>query len=142
MYKILRFHFNREDMFEGPVFAGDERWESIDDALDELGEHGWQILMPIYGPVRYGGTATTRLDGFILMNKHTSRLIDLTRRLTKLTALIAAQADRLSGLPEGSIERHRLAGAIADSKAKIEEITTRMNQPSRSAPSPEANGAP
>ena len=92
MYKLVTFHWNREDALDGPVFAGDERWESIDEALDELSAHGWEIQLPIYGPARHAGGGATRLDGFVLVNKAASKTDDVRRRIDKLERALARQA--------------------------------------------------
>ena len=89
MYKILKFHWNREESLEGPVFAGEERWESVEEALDDLSLHGWEMQFPLYGPVRANGATGTRLEGFVLVNRATTPLEDLARRISRVESFLA-----------------------------------------------------
>ncbi len=70
-YKVLRKHPLAEHSLEGPVFAGGERWDSIEDALNDLAATGWEIAVPVYGPCHGRGgepPGPVRLAGLILVN--------------------------------------------------------------------------
>lgn len=127
MYKILRFHLTREELLEGPVFAGDERWDSIDEALDELSAHGWDIQLPVYGPVRHDAAAATRLDGLIMVNHAARRTTDLTRRITKLEALLEQQRQALAGSPDTSMRHRQLSGDIARNEAALRQLREHLH---------------
>ena len=44
-----------------------QSWETLQDALDELGQQGWDLCTTIYGPTRErGGPGEHYCEGFIL----------------------------------------------------------------------------
>jgi len=41
----------RSGPLKGIVRSDNESWNSLEEALNELGETGWEIAIPVYGPV-------------------------------------------------------------------------------------------
>ncbi len=69
-YKILRLDFHRKAPLECVVRAGDASWDSLEDALNTLGQEGWKIETPIYGPVPgRGHEGETWLEALVLVKE-------------------------------------------------------------------------
>ncbi len=81
------------------MFAGDERWDAIDDALDELSVRGWEIHQTIYGPTRHEDGATTRLEGFVMIHAHLSPIVELEQRIHKIESEIDERRREMAALP-------------------------------------------
>ena len=47
LYKILRLDNTRDNPLAGIVRSENESWNSLEEALNELGEAGWEISTPI-----------------------------------------------------------------------------------------------
>lgn len=77
-YKILRLRSTkRAKVLDSSVDGSDhgEYWDSLDEALTELGEYGWSIASPIYGPTP-GTNSSTWLEAVILTNASPLRAVE------------------------------------------------------------------
>ena len=142
MYKILKFHWNREESLEGPVFAGEERWESVEEALDDLSLHGWEMQFPLYGPVRANGATGTRLEGFVLVNRATTPLEDLARRISRVESFLAEKRRTLAGLPDQSPEYRSVRTDIDRSEEQLHRLRERLTVYETATPRRTSHGRP
>jgi hypothetical protein len=103
-YKILRLDDRRTHPLQGIVRSSNETWNSLEEALNELGAAGWEINLPVYGPVpgrEHQGDSW--MEALILLNKVGSASDDLDRRIAKVKEVIAEAKYDLENMPEGSI---------------------------------------
>lgn len=102
-FKILRLDHQRSGILAGLVRSDDESWGSLDEALNELGETGWEIATPVYGPT--SGTVYKGdhwLEALILRAPDTATFDDLTRRIEKTKSIIREKTLQLAQDAEGS----------------------------------------
>jgi len=102
-YKILRLDDRRSGPLKGIVRSDNESWNSLEEALNELGETGWEIAIPVYGPVpgrEHQGD--NWLEAIILFNKVHSASDDLDRRIAKVKEIIAEAEQDMASNPEDS----------------------------------------
>jgi hypothetical protein len=88
IYKVLRLSEKRKDLGDLLVYGKNEAWGSLEDALNELGAHGWEVVTPIYGPVPMRHSPQIWLDSLVLLNKNITHLDDINRRIEKIKRLI------------------------------------------------------
>jgi hypothetical protein len=90
LYKVLRFGSDRYDS-RGSVESEEERWDSLEAALRELSEVGWEIEMPIYNPVpgesRQAGAEW--LEALLLVNHSLDASQELERQVDKAEEKLA-----------------------------------------------------
>lgn len=85
IYKILRLESHRKAPLECVVRTGDKSWDSLEEALNDLGRAGWKIEIPIYGPVPGRGHAgETWLEAFVLVKEivHVDEIKEAVRQLS------------------------------------------------------------
>ena len=88
------------------LFVANLNGRRLDNALNELGLEGWEIVQPIYGPV--DNQSGSGLEALILMNQRVNsaeelRAKDLDRRVRKAKKHIAEQQARLEkAIPDSS----------------------------------------
>lgn len=70
IYKILRLDLHRKAPLECVVQTADQSWDSLEEALNDLGRAGWKIETPIYGPVpSRGHEGETWVEAFVLVKE-------------------------------------------------------------------------
>lgn len=70
IYKILRLESHRKDPLECVIRTENKSWDSLEEALNDLGRTGWKIETPIYGPVPgRGHEGETWLEALVLVKE-------------------------------------------------------------------------
>jgi hypothetical protein len=70
IYKILRLESHRKAPLECVVRTVDRSWDSLEEALNDLGRAGWKIETPIYRPVPgRGHEGETWLEALVLVKE-------------------------------------------------------------------------
>jgi len=101
----------------------------LEDALNELGEAGWEIATPVYGPVpgrEHQGD--NWLEALILVNKSASASDDLDRRIAKVKEIIAEAERDLKTNPEESAEHRAAKSQIQMSSKYLEQLLKEKEQ--------------
>ncbi len=62
-YQIITV--SKEEGPFGRIFAKNKSWPKLQEALDELGQDGWDLYMPIYGPF-HPKEGSHYCEGFIM----------------------------------------------------------------------------
>lgn len=128
-YKILRLDNRRSAPLGSVVTSDNESWNSLEDALNELGEAGWEIATPVYGPVpgrEHQGD--NWLEALILVNKSASASDDLDRRIAKVKEIIAEAERDLKTNPEESAEHRAAKSQIQMSSKYLEQLLKEKEQ--------------
>ena len=96
IYKVLRLSEKRNDLGDLLVYGKNEAWGSLEDALNELGAHGWEVVTPIYGPVPMRHSSQVWLDSLVLVNKSITHLDDIDRRIEKIKRLVQLTQEKVA----------------------------------------------
>ncbi len=129
-FKILRLDHQRSGILAGVVRSDDEFWDSLEDALNELGEAGWEISTPVYGPTSgsvYKGDHW--LEALILRAPDTSLSADLTRRIEKTKSIIRETELELANDAEGrTMERKMMELKLDGLKDSLGELMDKAHR--------------
>ena len=89
IYKVIYMNDQREKVLSGAVRADDgERWESLVQALNNLGSIGFEVETPIYGSVIKAAGVGQIIEAFLLVNRSATAASDLERRIKRTKALV------------------------------------------------------
>jgi len=123
-YKILRLDNQRKHPLQGNVWSNNETWNSLEDALNELGAAGWEINLPVYGPVPGGRDhqGDSWMEALILENKICTASDDLDRRIAKVKEIIEEAKHDLENTPEGSPKYLSAKSQIQMSSKYLEKL--------------------
>jgi len=121
-HKILYLDEGRRAVLSGTVKSNDgEEWESLVDALDNLSTTGWEIALPVYGPVTVPGVPGQEPDAFIVVNDAYDDSKERQRRVEYLDGLISAAESRLQHM-SGETDRGLLEMRIRELRASRKEL--------------------
>ena len=85
IHKILHLGLERRAPLECDVWTADKRWDSLEEALNDLGREGWKIETPVYGPVPgRGHEGETWLEAVVLAKEvaDVARVEEAVRQLS------------------------------------------------------------
>ena len=130
IYKILRLDSHRHAPLSGIVESEYhapnkyERWHSLEEALNELAEAGWEVDTPIYGPVPgRGHEGETWLEGLILVNRSANTAQEIRRQIEKVERRLTEERRALeSGTVESSMEKVKTEQSVKELSSILEEL--------------------
>lgn len=110
------------------VVGGDERWDSLADALNELATAGWDLehLVGVSLPQPERFASETWIASAVLVNRSRSAREDLERQIEKLKNRIAAVEQRRDTIPEDEkIKRFSVTQDIEELSKRLELLQQR-----------------
>lgn len=121
-HKILFLDEDRRAVLSGTVRSSDgEEWLSLVDALDNLSTTGWEIALPVYGPVTVPGVTGQEPHAFIVSNADDDDSKEHQRRVAYLDGLISDAEGRLQNI-SGETDRGLLEMRIRELRASRREL--------------------
>ncbi len=128
VYKVLYLDDRREKAFSGLVRADDnERWDSPIEALNELAAGGWELVLPIYGPIPGRDRSGQFIEALLLFNKNGTRAQDVQRRVERTRGQILA-AEKRRATCRGTMEERVLNQHIRELSAELAELEARLRE--------------
>jgi len=142
IYKVLRFRgFPNKDS-RGAVetrLNGNSKdksetriWGSLEEALEELGEAGWEIQTPVYNPVSESAkdTGGAWLEALILVNRSLDASQELARQIDRAKKDLEKQQTRLKQAKENleEAQERREEEKYDDEKSMMESAIDRTQK--------------
>lgn len=126
VFKVLCLDDDRHEVLSGIVRADDgERWDSLVQALNDLGSIGFNVQIPIYGPDPRPAGAGPIIEAFLLVSESATLTLDLQRRIKRTKALLADAQNHLATL-SSDMERTLQEQRVRELRAELHQIEQRL----------------
>lgn len=128
IHKLLYLDQHRQAPLSGMVTADDgERWDSLGEALNDLGAVGFEVQTPIYGPAPGHSSVGQWVEAFLVVHKSFTAMQELERRLARARALLAAAEGQLT-TPTSEMSRSLQAINTGELRGQLDTIEQRLRE--------------